>query len=158
MNEVSGSREMPGKYRHNLRWNDLSLMGRTIACVLFFLLYLAPSHAMSTKTNYPWHLRLLLNLPWAIIALSLLVPRLNRIPVNPHICGVYSVYIGYIVVAVFIPEGQIPEWATAVTIAGLAALMTGPILRGYDRKDRDREASAEQGGEPEPPITRDLRT
>ena len=26
------------------------------------------------------------------------------------------------------------EWATAVAIAGLAALLTGPMLRGYDKK------------------------
>ena len=157
MDEVSGSCQMPSKSRHNLRWDDLSLMGRTIACVLFFLLYLSPSHAMSTTTNYPWHVRLLLHLPWLIVGLSLLVPRLDRIPVNPHICGVISVFLSSIVVAVVTPEGRVSEWATTVAIAGLAALITGPMLRGYDKKDRDREASAEQSGEPEPPMTRDLK-
>jgi len=122
---------MPSKPRRNLQWNDLSLAGRAIACVLFFLLYLGPSHAMSTTTDYRWHLRLLLYLPWFIIGLSLIVPRLNRIPVNPHICGLQAVFISFFVVAVVTPEGRVPEWATAVAIAGLAALMTGPMLRGY---------------------------
>lgn len=148
--------QMPGKSRHNLRWDDLSLAGRTIARVLFFLLYLGPSYAMSTTTNNPWHLRLLLNLPWIIIALSLLVPRLNCIPVNPHIFAVISVFIGSIIVAALIPEGQVPEWATTVATAGLAALMTGPMLHGYDKKDRDRKASAEHSGGLKSPITRDL--
>lgn len=79
-----------------------------------------------------------------------------KVCVTPAIA--LSVSIGYIIDAMLIPEGGVPEWATAVTIAGLAAIMTGPILRGYDRKNRDREANAESGGEREPPITRDLRT
>lgn len=68
-----------------------------------------------------------------------------KVCVTPAIA--LSVSIGYIIDAMLIPEGGVPEWATAVTIAGLGALMTGPILRGYDRKDRDREASVEQGGD-----------
>jgi Tfp pilus assembly major pilin PilA len=55
------------------------------------------------------------------------------------------------------PQGQVPEWATAVAIAGLAALITGPMLRAYDKKNRDREAIAEQSDEPEPPMTQDLK-
>ena len=154
---MSGSCYKPSESRRNLQWNDLSLTGRAIACVFFFLLYLGPSHQMSTTTNYPWHIRLLLDLPWLMIGLSLIVPRLNRIPVNPHICGLIAVIISSIVVFVVTPEGRVPEWATAVAIAGLAALMTGPMLRGYD-KNRIRGVSAEQIGEPEPPITRNLKS
>ena len=141
---MSGSCYKPSESRRNLQWNDLSLTGRAIACVLFFLLYLGPSHQMSTTTNYPWHIRLLLVFPWLITGLSFMVPRLNRIPVNPHICGLIAVFISSIVVLVVTPEGRVPEWATAVAIAGLAALMTGPMLSGYD-KNRDRGASAEIG-------------
>jgi len=87
-----------------------------------------------------------------------MVPHLNRIPINPHICGVVSVFISSIFVAAVTPEGRASDWARAVSIAGLAALMTGPMLRGYDKKNKDREASTEQSGEQELRITRDLKS
>ncbi len=158
MEEISECCQKTNEFRRNLQWNDLSRKGRVISSMLFFLLYLGPSYAMSTRTNYPWHVRLLLYLPFFIISLSLLVPRLNRIPVNPHLCGLISVFICSIAVLVVTPEGLVPEWATAIAIAGLAALMTGPMLSGFDKKERERKASAEQGGEPEPPIVRDLKS
>lgn len=158
MRVVSVYQKTPSRFRRKLRWDDLSLVGRVIACVFFFLLYLGPAHAMSTNKSYPWYLRLLLHLPWLIIGLSLIVPRLNRIPVNPHICGVISVLICSNVVVAATPEGRVPEWALAFAIAGLAALMTGPMLHGYDKKSRDRDTSAERGGDQESPITRDLKS
>ena len=145
MGEVSGASQISSKFRSNLRWDDLSLSGRCIARVLFFLVYLGPSHAMSTTTNYPWHLRLMLYFPWFIIGLTLLVPSFDRIPVNPHICGLISVFICTIIVDSVTHEWLVPEWGAAVAIAGLAALLTGPMLRGYDKADRDREAIAKIG-------------
>jgi hypothetical protein len=78
-------------------------------------------------------MRLLLQGPWLVLGLSLIVPCLNRMPVNPHTCGIIAVPLSSVVLAVVTPEGRFPEWAIPVDLAGLAALMIGSMLRGYDK-------------------------
>jgi len=116
-----------------LRWEHLSLAGRRLAYVLFFLIYLCPAHAISTLTSYPWYVRVLLQWPWIVIGTSMIAPTINW-------------------------GGRFPDLATAVAISVLASLMTGPMLRGYDKAVKDREARAEQSGESEPPPMLDLKS
>ena len=162
MDEKSSCCQMEHELGPTLRWEHLSLAGRRLAYVLFFLIYLCPAHAISTLTSYPWYVRVLLQWPWIVIGTSMIVPKFNRIPVNPHICGFIAFFISSIIVGATIGAinwgGRFPDLATAVAISVLASLMTGPMLRGYDKAVKDREARAEQSGESEPPPMLDLKS
>ncbi len=92
-----------------LRWEHLSLAGHRLACVLFFLIYLCPAHAISTLTSYPWNVRVLLQWPWIVIGTSLIVPKFNRIPVTPQICGLIAFFISSIIVRAITWDGRFPD-------------------------------------------------
>jgi len=126
------------------RWQDLPLAGKSLACLVFFLAYLGPAHLSDAGESYPWYVRLGLLWPWWVQAIELLWPGPVRLPFNPGLCSLIAVLLGAFIFHVgklaFQGTEPIPEWVAATAIAGLAAVMTGPMLRAYEAAEEERLA------------------